>query len=222
MCRVVDERGLEGYDERLLAAWRGESRSRKGYRTLARELNVTLLRREMDVVGLPTLGDEAASKYDRLRGEDATAEEVARVLEREGIDVEALREDFVSYGVVRTHIRECLGAEYDPAPSGGWEGDAVAVARERAAGTAAEAASAAAGRGDLAAGGDLVVHVDVEVECTACRARVDLDRALRRGRVCRCDDDGTGASDGPRGSGVGDPDDPGVRTVSVADPGDDD
>jgi len=93
---------------------------------------LTVLRREMDAAGLATLGDEAESKYERLRAADATAREVARLLEREGVDVAALEADFVSYGVVRTHITDCLGAEYESATAGDWERETIDIATDRA------------------------------------------------------------------------------------------
>lgn len=60
------------------------------------------------------------------------AEELANILQQEGIDVERLRSDFVSYGVVRTHITECLGAEYDPGEPDNWERDAISIANDHA------------------------------------------------------------------------------------------
>jgi len=39
VCRVLAERELGHYDERLLAEWRGEEGPRKGYRSLAEWLN---------------------------------------------------------------------------------------------------------------------------------------------------------------------------------------
>lgn len=188
VCRVLDERGLDGYDDRLLSQWRGSGSSRKGYRQLARWLNVTLLRREMDEVGLSTLGGEAESKYERLRGEDARAAEVATVLEREGVDVDALRTDFVSYGVVRTHLTDCLDASYEPGEPSDWEADAIEVALDHASGKIQSAVGSLHGKGELSVGGELAVHVDVELECDACQSRVPLDRALRRGAVCSCAD----------------------------------
>jgi hypothetical protein len=188
VCRVLDERGLQQYDDRLLAEWRGEDGQRKGYRQLARWLNVTLLRREMDTAGLSTLGGEADSKYERLRSDDASAAEVAGVLEREGIDVEGLRRDFVSYGVVRTHLTDCLEATYEPPASTDWERDAIDIARDHATEKITEAVTSLVNKGELAVGSTgPTVHVDVELECEDCRTRVPLRRALRRGTVCECE-----------------------------------
>jgi hypothetical protein len=187
VCRVLGERELDHYDDRLLAEWRGESGPRKGYRALARWLNVTLLRREMDKAGLLTLGDEAESKYDRLTGDDTSATEIASMLDREGIDIDALRSDFVSYGVIRTHITECLGAEYEPEESSDWEREAIDIAREHSTGKIRDAVRSLRRKGDLLGGENVSVHIDAKIECESCQTRLPLWRALQRGRICNCD-----------------------------------
>lgn len=186
VCRILAERDLDHYDDRLLAEWKGEDGRRKGYRSLAHWLNVTLLRREMDRAGLPTLGDEAESKYERLRGDDASASEVANMLEREGIDVDGLRSDFVSYGVIRTHIKDCLGAEYETEEAKDWERESIDIARNHAAGKIRDAVRSLRRKETLSGGESVAVHLDVEIECEDCQTRVPLRRALRRGRVCNC------------------------------------
>ncbi|MCW8173611.1 hypothetical protein D8S78_23420 [Natrialba swarupiae] len=159
---------------------------RSGYRQLARWLNVTLLRREMDKVGLSTLGDEAESKYDRLREEGTTSSEVAAMLEREGIDVERLQDDFVSYGVVRTHLLDCLDAEYEKEESSEWEREAIEIARNHAKEKIVSAVRSLERKGKLRGGEDITVHVDVDLECESCQTRVPLRRAIYRGELCDC------------------------------------
>jgi len=186
VCRVLSERGLDDYEDQLLAQWRGEDGDRKGYRQLARWLNVTLLRREMEAAGLTTLGGEAASKYDRLRADDARASEVARHLDCEGIDVDRLGSDFVSYGVVRTHILDCLGEEYQPEESSEWETDAVEIARDHTTTKIGEAVNALSGKGEIGVGADVTVHLDVEIECGECGTRIALERAFEGEESCEC------------------------------------
>lgn len=186
VCRVLADRGLGHYDERLLSEWRGDGTDRKGYRRLARWLNVTLLGREMDRAGIPTLGGEAESRYDRLRGEGTEAEEMAALLRRGGVDVERLRSDFVSYGVIRTHVLDCLDAEYDPGTPAEWETDAIDVARDHGRRKISEAVGSLVRKGDLEAGGAVSVDLSVSLECEACGTRVELPEALARGAVCGC------------------------------------
>lgn len=186
VCRVLDERDMERYEDQLVDQWQADGPDRKGYRQLAEWLNVTMLRREMDRAGLSTLGREAASKYERLdEGSPSVEEEVATDLAAAGIDVDGLRADFVSYGVVRTHLRDCLDLEYTP-ESGDWEADAIEMARDYATEKVAAAARSLHNKGDLDAG-ELAVNVDVELECESCHATVPADRAIRRGYICECE-----------------------------------
>jgi hypothetical protein len=194
LCRVLDERGLADYDERMLAQWRGETGPRKGYRTLATDFNTTLLRREMDRAGVSTLGDEAESKYGRLTGDnEAVAREVREVLRGEGVPIDDLEADFVSYGAVRTHFKSCLEADYDPDISqtaSDWERTTIDIARSTATEKTAEAVGALVSSGTLEIGGEPSIEVDISIECSSCHTRIPVDRAIRRGYVCRCDDSG--------------------------------
>lgn len=183
VCRVLDERDMERYEDRLIDQWQADKPQRKGYRQLAEWLNTMMLRREMDRAGLSTLGNEPESKYERLRDDDETvAAEVRTDLRNEGIDVEDLDADFVSYGVVRTHIKECLGLDRD-VESTDWEEDAIAYTRDHATGKLEDAVRSLVGKGELSACGDIDVHVTLEVECEGCHSRVPIDRALRRGYI---------------------------------------
>lgn len=184
VCRVLDEHGLADREDELLEFWLAEGSRRKGYRQLAEWLNVAMLRRAMDRAGLSTLGDEAASKYERLRAADeAVAEEVRTDLASAGVGVERLEADFVSYGVIRTHLKECLGAERDHEPSD-WEEESIRIATDRAREKVAEAVRSLRNKERLRACGDVSVAVRAEVECEDCHARVPVDRAIRRGHIC--------------------------------------
>jgi hypothetical protein len=186
VCRVLAEREMEGYEGQLVDQWQADPPERKGYRQLAEWLNVTMLRREMDRAGLSTLGAEARSKYERLRDDEGSiAEEVATDLAAAGVDIDRLRDDFVSYGVVRTHLRDCLDLEYT-AESGEWESEAIEMARGFATRKVTEAVRSLHNKGELA-GGDVAVDVAVTVECESCHATVPVERAVRRGYICDCE-----------------------------------
>lgn len=188
VCRVLEKHGNEEYDDRLLSQWTAPGPERKGYRQLARWLNVNLLRQRMDSVGMNTLGGEVESKYDRLRGADTTAEELEQQLAAAGIDIEELTEDFVSYGVVRKHILECLDASREES-STEWEPRAIDIATDRAETKIGEAVRSLLNKGELRSSDDTAVHVETELECEHCHTRVPLARALRRGYVCGCAED---------------------------------
>lgn len=183
VCRVLDERDMQRYEDRLVDQWIADSANRKGYRQLAEWLNTMMLRREMDRAGLSTLGNEPESKYQRLRGGDETvAAEVRSGLRNEGIDVDSLTTDFVSYGVVRTHLKECLDVDRDVETTE-WEADAIGYTHEHASKKLEDAVRSLLNKDELSACGDVEVHVSFEVECEGCHTRVPIDRALRRGYI---------------------------------------
>jgi hypothetical protein len=186
VCRVLDERDMSQYEDQLVDQWQAEPPERKGYRQLADWLNITMLRREMDRAGLSTLGEEARSKYERLTASDEmVADELATDLAGAGIDVDQLQRDFISYGVVRTHLQDCLDLEYT-AESGDWETETIEIAREFATQKVTQATQSLHNKGELE-GGNITVTVDVELECTSCHANVPVDRAVRRGYICDCE-----------------------------------
>lgn len=187
VCRVLDDHDMEHHESRLVEDWQADGPRRRGYRKLAEWLNVTMLRREMDAAGMETLGEEGQSKYRRLTGDDPTvAAEVRQSLRDAGVPVDRLEDDFVSYGVVRTHLKECLDAEREHT-SGEWERDAIDIASEHAAEKVREAVRSLENKGELDAIGDVSVHVTVELEDEDTHVRVPADRAIRRGYVSRDD-----------------------------------
>lgn len=173
------------YEDQLVDQWQAESLQRKGYRQLATWLNIMMLRREMDRAGLSTLGNEPKSKYERLQSDNKTvAAEVRTDLRNEGINVDSLEADFVSYGVIRTHLRECLSVERE-ATATDWESDSIEYTREHATEKLTDAVQSLVNKGKLSACGDVKIHVTFEVECEDCHIRVPIDRALRRGYIAK-------------------------------------
>ncbi|MFC6737035.1 rod-determining factor RdfA, partial [Halolamina salina] len=128
---------------------------------------------------------EARSRYERLTDGD-TADTVAALLRRAGVKVGELRADFVSYSVVRTHLRDCLGAERDPEPPSNWEADRLDGLTEYATAEAAEAVRSLVNKGTLSAGGAVEPTVTISVRCSACDTAVPVEEALARGAFCDC------------------------------------
>lgn len=185
VCRVIERYGNENYDERLRDQWTAPTPERKGYRELARWLNISILRQEMGRAGMNTLAGEVESKYDRLRGDDATAVELERQLAAEGINIDEVTGDFVSYGVIRTHLLECLGASREETTTE-WEPRAIEIATDHAETKVREAVRSLLNKGELESSTDVTTHITTELECERCQTRVPLDRALRRGYLCSC------------------------------------
>ncbi|AEN04873.1 hypothetical protein Halar_1116 [halophilic archaeon DL31] len=187
VCQVLDERDLKEMNPELVARWTGEGGKRLGYRRLADWLNTALLRREMEIVGMPTGGDEARSRYERLHDDD-TAPAVRRLLKRGGVALDDLGDDFVSYSVVRTHLQDCLDASREPSPPSAWEPGQLERLEAYAASEATDAVRSLRNKGQLKAVGEVEAVVTIAVACSVCGTSVPVADALAAKRFCECTD----------------------------------
>jgi hypothetical protein len=180
--------GLDALDGELLAA----HESGASLRDLEATVNQRLLRRALQTAGEDVLPGEVETIYELLTDEMVSpgAEvQVSDRLRRADIDADELRDDFVSYQTVRTHLRECLdrdtGTRNDVSLSSeretlfGLVGRTETVVRDsvnrlRAAG--------------LVPIGPPDVTVTVRVVCTECNRRYRLS-GLLSGDVCGCGSD---------------------------------
>lgn len=107
VARLIDEYDLSGMGATLEAAWTGESGERTSLRDLADEFNERLLEialRETDVAPHEV---DVSGTYETLRdGSGSERTRARRRLEREGVDVEALSNDFVTHQAVHTYLRK--------------------------------------------------------------------------------------------------------------------
>lgn len=197
--RVRDVYGLEGLDEALVAHWRGDGREELSLRDLESYANRRMMRAAMTGAGMDPIDGEVENVYELLVGDRATEgtrTEVRNRLERHGVDVASLREDFVSHQTIHTHLRECLDVSKtptDPDP---------AERRQRVADTvfALQNRTEAVTRGSLESlqNTDAValegfdVLVDVSVTCDSCGRVYDIGKLLDGGG-CVCQHEGTGA-----------------------------
>lgn len=188
VCSVLEKYDCEYYDERLVEQWTAPASERKGYRQLARWLNINLLRQVMDRAGLSTMAGDVEPKYEHLQEDSPEAAELRAHLANEGIPIDELTADFVSYGVVRRHLKECLDAER-ASESSNWESDAISIAEDHAQTKIEEAVRSLINKGHVELTTETTVHVTAEIECENCHARIPVDRALRRGYVCSCGSD---------------------------------
>jgi hypothetical protein len=107
---------------------------------------------------------------------------VRQILRRNGLPIEQIEADFVSYGVVGTHLTECLDEEYEQ-ESTDWERDAIERAIDHATTKITEAVQAAVSNGKLEAVGEVSVDMSIELECDETHVSVPVNQALRRGYV---------------------------------------
>lgn len=188
VCKVLGKWELTDLEQELLSRWRGEHGDRMGYRKLAEWLNVTLLRKEMDRAGLTTVGGAATARYERLNEGGESATTVRRFLHEEGLAVDEIERDFVSYGVVRTHLKECLDAERETTDSSdaAWTPESLAHTRRFAESKVESTVRAGINAERLVIGGKPRVSVSIELTCPSCSATVSAETALEDGWTCDC------------------------------------
>jgi len=207
-CKVdtaVERYGLKGadpvyesIDDGLLARWQGaDNRSPMGYRSLTEWFNKRLLKRVYDDHGRDSLGARVDSDYEALRSDDElVSEEMVESLRADGIDAEAVRGSMVSYGSMRTHLKECLGGEKaTPTAETEWERESIAKARNVAREKAERALSSLDTKGEIDGAASADIDVQIRVGCRSCPTRVPFEVAYERGYVCEQHDRSHAVSD---------------------------
>lgn len=105
--RVLDAYDLAEWGPRLEAEWLGEGGERTSLRDLAGSLNRAILQAALHEAGETPSERELENTYELLTDDDAPAAErirTRRELERVGVDVEAVRSDFVTHQAVHTYL----------------------------------------------------------------------------------------------------------------------
>lgn len=183
--RLIDEYDLDVGPE-LIDAWTREQ-NRRSLRDLARYFNRELLRERLDRHGVSSVGMDVETVYRHLRGEESAGSQtrVHRQLDREGVDVESLREEFVSHTAIRTFLRNRSVTRSED------EGDQVAAEAthiqqlQNRTAVVAEDKLETLRSTDRVLIGDFRVLVDVQVFCEDCQRQFDINELLEV-RRCSC------------------------------------
>ena len=183
--RECAEYGLSGLDEDLCRR-RADGASLRDLQGFVNErvLERALADADADVVGDPE------NIYRLLRDDDVSSGRQAELrsrLERAGIDIEAVENDFVSHQTVRDHLKECLDVDTS-------RRSCIDVERATRTINWAESRSKAVieqtldqlRSADQLATGDLEVTQTVRVTCTGCGETYRVAELLDRGG-CECD-----------------------------------
>lgn len=187
--RLVEEYGLTSLGEELERRWTADPDERESLRDLARYVNHCVLGERLDQAGVTALEGEVENLYRLLTAEDVgegVRTEAERRLQREAIDVDRLREDFVTYQAVRTYLRNRRGAEYETA-----RGNRVAGAREDIDRVLGRAEAVAADRLEQLQNADRITlgafrtSGTLRITCSDCGSHFDVDELLDRGG-CEC------------------------------------
>lgn len=188
--RLIDEYEFDGLGADLEARWTSDDRDGMSLRELETYFNERLLESRMRSMGVQSLEGEVSNLYHLLTGDDVSGAERTRVtrrLERVGVDVEALRADFVSYGAIRTYLLEHRGATA-PEDDGSPKESALRLItqmRNRTDAIARNKLDQLADREDFHLA-DPHVYVDVRVVCGECSTQYQIEELLEEdGCACR-------------------------------------
>lgn len=191
VARLIDEYGLEGLGAELERRWTAPGDRRDSLRNLATILNRRVLETAMQRADVRPLPGSVEELYRELTATESSAGERTRArrrLERAGIDVEGLREDFVSHAAVRTYLRSNRGIEHEADREPTESADAtIARLAGRLEAVTEDRVGAAARRGDIALG-DHDVTVTVRVACRDCGQQRPVGELLEAGG-CGCKDE---------------------------------
>jgi hypothetical protein len=113
--RVLMDYDLDDLHNRLPELWRGNG-EQLSLRELAQRINVNLVREALVNAGENPLDGEAENAYRLLTDEDVSVgvrTQQRNRLERAGIDVDALKDDFVTHQAVYTYLTKSLNISKD-------------------------------------------------------------------------------------------------------------
>lgn len=190
--RVADEYDLEGLGAELAALWTGESGDRYSLRDLADLVNERILAAALAEADVDVLDGEVSNMYRLLTADDVPARERTETrarLEREGLDVESLRSDFVSHQAVHTFLTERQNVSYEGAdPEERIDSARTTIRRleGRIESVTENTVERLRSSGDLAVG-DVGAFVSLQVVCNDCGRQYDVE-ALLEERTCDCAD----------------------------------
>jgi hypothetical protein len=186
--RLIDEYGLDGMERELIDSWTREGANRRSLRDLAAYFNRRLLRERLDRHGVTTLGTDVETAYRHLTEEEASSGSRTRVhrrLERAGIDVGELRDEFVSHAAVRTFLRNRDVTRPD-SDTDQVDADATYVQQlQNRTAVVTEDKLESLRSTDRVRIGEFRVLVDVQVFCEDCERQFDVNELLEA-RHCSC------------------------------------
>jgi len=113
VARLIDEYDLAGIGDTLERRWTA-TEDRSSLRELANYFNRELLRTAIESAGATPLEGEVENLYHLLTDDDVTSgvrEQTRNRLDQQGVDVEEIEGDFVTYQSVRTYLKKHRDAD---------------------------------------------------------------------------------------------------------------
>lgn len=188
--RAIETFELDGVGVELEARWLGRGGERASLRELATWFNQQLLERVMAAADLQPLDGEVENTYRLLTSDDVSSgvrTHAENRLRREGVDLDRLRENFVTHQAIHTYLTKYRNVEFtDKTGRAGTDRlETVERLRSRLS-TVTEGEVSSAKNADEIAIGDPNVFVSVRVYCEECNQQYLVGEFFERGG-CDCD-----------------------------------
>ena len=189
VARLIEKYDLEGLGAELERRWTDPDH-RESLRSLADAFNERVLRAALAAAGVDTVTEDVSYLYSVLDGEAGSRGErtqIERRLEREGVDVATLTEEFVSYGAIRSYLTGYRDASLpDDESATGRDSAARAIEglRQRTVSVTESKLETLRDTDQLRLGPHRVL-ADVQVLCERCGKQYDVGELLESG-ACDC------------------------------------
>ncbi|MFB6179117.1 MAG: rod-determining factor RdfA [Halorientalis sp.] len=184
---VRDQYDIYGLDDRLVHRYQNLD---EGVRQLETVVNEAILRRAMEQTGMTVLDGEEENYYRLLTSEDvmdSSRKEARRDLADNGVDVERIEKDFVSYRTVLKHLKECLEVDTSRNYEPDIERDKKRISKVKSrAKTVMNNTLERLDEHDAIHIDDPRVSLRATVRCGQCNRRHDVDEFLGEDGVCEC------------------------------------
>jgi hypothetical protein len=188
VARLLEEYDMESLGPELERLWTAD-KDRRSLRELADRFNRALLEQAIEGTGVRRLDGEVENTYRLLTDDDVNSADRTRArrrLERDGVDVDALLDDFVTYQAVRTYLKEHRGAEYSREPSDPLEREAENAERLRGRMVSVTEGTLERLRDNDQLGlGEFRTLANIQVVCEDCNSRFEVVELLERSG-CDC------------------------------------
>lgn len=186
---LIKEYEMVDLGAELERRWTAEGDDRMSLRELATYFNKRVLDARLAAADVQSLSIDVDNVYQMLTDEYAGSGDRTRLirrLEREGIDTEALRADFVTYQAIRSYLQKVRDAEYKSDNGDRVESEAAHIRRLRGRlESVADQKIKHLRETDSITLGDFNLFVDVNVFCTECGQQFSVDELMDR-RTCEC------------------------------------
>lgn len=188
--RVISKYGLTEFLEELPARWLGEDHESQSLRELADYLNVEILREAMESENLQPLDGEVENTYRLLTGDGVSSgmrTAKRNELERDGLDVGPVEDDFVTHQAIYTYLTEVLDVskqdqeDEDPIEK---HSERINRLRSRTQAVATNTLDSLVDNNVLEVG-DPEISVTIQVYCDRCNRQYPLSSLLSEGG-CDC------------------------------------